>query len=165
MKPEYIIIHHSTTKDGRKNDWKAIRRYHTSWRYKGNIITEEEGRLRILAGVRGIEPPWIDIGYNLGLEQEGDQFWWKLGRPLTMNGAHCVEHGMNHKSIGICVVGNYDVDILPDTMFHLLVNRVLELMQEFSIPLQNIKRHCDYAPYKTCPGKLFPWERFMNSLL
>lgn len=164
MTPEYIVIHHSATKDGSQNDWEAIRRYHMSWRYQGNIITEAEAKARIANGVKGVESPWKDIGYNWGAEFDGDCYRWKIGRPLTMNGAHCLEQGMNHRSIGICVVGNYDLDLVPDRLLQIVVQNVAALMQQFKIPRANIKRHSDYASYKTCPGTRFPWYRFIAEL-
>lgn len=164
MIPTYIIIHHSATKDGKQNDWEAIRRYHTSWRYQGNIISEQEARQRIVNGIRGVESPWLDIGYHFGIEQENGVYVWKNGRPLNMNGAHCYELGMNSKAIGICVVGNYDVDMISEEAFSLLVDHVDGLRYVYAIPVTNVKRHSDFASYKSCPGKLFPWERFIGLL-
>ena len=40
----YILIHHSATVDGDVNDWDAIKKYHMSWRYQGNIITEKKAK-------------------------------------------------------------------------------------------------------------------------
>lgn len=43
------------------------------------------------------------IGYNFVIDLDGNV---EAGRPLTMNGAHCV--GYNNHSIGICYVGGLD---------------------------------------------------------
>jgi N-acetyl-anhydromuramyl-L-alanine amidase AmpD len=140
MKPTRIIIHHSLTKDGATVSWGAIRKYHV----------ETEG--------------WRDIGYHYGIELVGNYYEIFVGRPETEEGAHCKEQGMNHVSIGICMVGNFDEDTLPDAAMKQLVRLVRSIMATWGIPKENIKKHHDYASYKSCPGKLFPWDRLMNSL-
>lgn len=164
MVPEYIIVHHSATKDGVVNDWQAIRRYHMSWRYQGDIITEKQAQALIAQGVHGVEKPWLDIGYHYGIELIGTQYETMVGRSPTTTGAHCLEQGMNTKSLGVCVVGNYDVDILPDPAFEKLVVLMLSLMEVWHIPKEKVKRHTDYASYKTCPGSQFPWARLIAAL-
>lgn len=164
MIPRYIIIHHSATEDGETADWPAIRRYHTSWRYKGLILTPERARELIQAGKVGVEAPWRDIGYHFGVELVADKYVIQTGRPVTQEGAHCKEGGMNRQSLGVCMVGNYDVDELPDAARRLLADLVSSQLRQFSIPVENVKKHHDYAAYKTCPGSRFPWGELIENL-
>ncbi len=152
----HIIVHHSATKDGKVNDWDAIRHYHMSYRIDGTSVTvkEFERRLLVKEGKR-FERPWTDIGYHYGIERAGDVFVLQLGRPLDRAGAHTV--GMNHCAIGICCVGNYDIGPPPEEMIAMLVDLLKELCEQYGIPVGNIQRHSDYAP-KTCPGTQFDLE-------
>ena len=71
MNPQYIVIHHSLTKDGTVVDWEAIRRYHK----------ETNG--------------WSDIGYHYGIERVGGGLSLQVGRPESQPGAHTKEMHMN----------------------------------------------------------------------
>lgn len=129
---EYIIIHHSLTKDSQTVSWQAIRRYHI------------------------YELKWEGIGYHFGMELVNDEYEILVGRPLTKEGAHC--KGMNSKAIGICCVGNYDLIAPPNCLFHNLGQHlIIPLMKIFNIPIENIKGHRDYAD-KTCPGTKFDMQ-------
>lgn len=145
MIPTHIIIHHSLTKDSDTVSWQAIRRYHM----------EELG--------------WNDTGYHAGIELVAGRFEILLGRMPTVPGAHCKEEGMNYKALGICCVGNFDlqsdVDIFVNRGgFDLAVRLVRSWCEIMRIPPTNVKRHSDYAPYKSCPGKAFPWTRFLGAI-
>lgn len=122
-----IMIHHSLTADGKVVDTQAIRRYHTE----------------ILR--------WSDIGYHFLIENINGEYEVLLGRPLTRAGAHCP--AVNRTAIGICCVGNYDLEPPPENMLHILKKRlILPLSELFGI--NEILYHRDYSR-KTCPGKLF----------
>lgn len=137
MKPSFIIIHHSLTRDSGTVSWQAIRRYH----------------VEILG--------WVAIGYQLGIEKVNGEYEILMGRMLDEAGAHT--KGMNARSIGICVVGNFDEDELLREALAILLELCRSLMDIFGIPVENIKRHSDYAD-KSCPGRKFPWERFIEAL-
>ncbi|MBN2317928.1 MAG: N-acetylmuramoyl-L-alanine amidase [Acidobacteria bacterium] len=139
MRPDHIVIHHSLTEDGTTVSWGAIRKYHL---HKG----------------------WIDVGYHFGLELIGDHYEILMGRMQEQTGAHCREEGMNRRSLGICVVGNFDFAPPPDPALDQLAMLVKSLQGIWSIPIENVKRHTDFATYKSCPGKLFPWEGFISML-
>ena len=133
MNRAYIMIHHSLTKDGQVVDWKAIKRYHIK--------------------TRG----WRDIGYHYGVEEVNGIYQVMLGRDLNTSGAHCKHSNMNRLAVGICVVGNYDNRAPSMESLNLLAAAVVvPLMRKYDIPIENIVRHHDYTPYKTCPGKMFP---------
>jgi len=143
MKPEYIIIHHSLTEDSGTVSWQAIRRYHVK------------------------ELGWRDVGYHLGVELVNGTPEVLLGRWFTEVGAHTV--GMNSKSIGICVVGNFDEDVqvarmISDGRFETLIRVTNQVASMFNIPAARVYPHRQFAPNKSCPGKLFPWTAFIDAV-
>ncbi len=164
MRPTHIILHHSLTKDGRALNWQAIRRYHTSYRCQGRIVSAAEARKLAAAGLH-VEPPWDDVGYHFGIELVGSQYEIIAGRMLNATGAHCPQAAMNHRSIGICFVGNFDTAPPPVDQWAAGVRLVKSLMESFDIPAKNVHGHRNYAPWKTCPGKCFDLERFRRALI
>jgi len=133
-KPEVIIIHHSATKDGTAKDFNAIKNYHK------NTLG------------------WRDIGYNWIIEKVNGKAAVIKGRSESISGAHT--KGMNDKSIGICVVGNYDKDNVPSDLYAELVELIADIRSRHGdLPL---KKHSDYAN-KTCPGLNFPFEQLVEA--
>jgi len=153
MKKTHIVIHHSLTKDSKTVSWGAIRRFHT----------DPDGRYKMR-----------DIGYHLGIELARNHYEIFFGRMLDRVGAHCREANMNRIGIGICMVGNFDVEEPPQAAMDQLDQVVRWLMRRENIPSTNVIGHREAGlmvgkdwrkgEYKTCPGKLFPMEEFRNSL-
>ena len=142
-----IVVHHSSTPDGTV---EAFRKYHI----------EHNG--------------WDDIGYHYVIEYVGGVPAIVKGREENREGAHT--KGENRRSIGICIVGNFDIKS-PDRE---IINKLVELIKEIRSRHGNlpIAYHNEYAS-KTCPGKMFinkedlekitvdkvHWaERYFNSL-
>jgi len=138
--PGYIMIHHSLTQDGRTVSWDAIRRYHV----------ETLG--------------WRNIGYHYGIELIGDRYEVLTGRMVPETGAHCREHHMNHHSVGVCFMGNFDLIAPPQEQWDLGVALVKSLMLLLEIPAICVCGHREYAPYKSCPGAQFNLEAFRRAL-
>ncbi len=135
-KPTTIVIHHSATKDSGTVSWGAIEKYHI----------ETQG--------------WSDIGYHAGVELIGDSAYALSGRPEWAIAAAVKENLMNALGLHVCVVGDYDVDIPSDVVLKVLAERVVKpWMKKYNIVTNNIKRHHDYASYKTCPGVKFPMDK------
>jgi N-acetylmuramoyl-L-alanine amidase len=133
MKVKKLIIHHSLTFDGKVVDWTAIRKYHI----------ETNG--------------WADIGYQYGIELVGDKYVVQKGRSEHTPGAHCL--GQNDKSIGICVVGNYDLAEPANAALNLLAELCADICKRYGLTSNDIFPHNQFASYKTCPGKKFSMEK------
>ena len=131
MIPNKIIVHHSLTKDSQTVSWGAIRKYHI----------ETNG--------------WDDIGYQFGIELINDHYEILMGRRPDLIGAHTI--GQNDQSIGVCVVGNYDVDPVPNKLKNEIQKLLTWLLLNYQIPSKEIYGHCEFST-KTCPGKnLMDW--------
>ena len=164
MTPTHIVLHHSLTKDSETVSWGAIRRYHTSWKCNGEIITQAKARELMAVGVKGVESPWRDIGYHFGIELIGNEYEVLLGRMPYETGAHCTQQGMNSKALGILFTGNFDLIKPPEAMWKKGLLVVAALCKAFKIPVDNIQGHRYYAGYKSCPGKLFDVDKFKKDL-
>lgn len=148
-----IVIHHSATKDGVTSDWEAIRKWHTGQTGSDNPASPEFNKYTI--------SPMTDIGYHFGIELVNHRLEYRIGRPLSRDGAHCV--GLNRHGIGICVVGNFDLVDPSERHYFLCACLCRELQRKFDIPTYNIVRHSEYAP-KTCPGKLFSFQHLLSAI-
>lgn len=144
MNPNKIIIHHSLTEDGATVSWNAIRDYHV----KNN--------------------GWRDIGYHYGIELVGEQYDIFKGRMDDEVGAHCL--GFNDKSIGICVVGNFDQAAPNDKQLALLKKLCRALMNIYGIKTEDVLGHWEtyekmgQAVQKSCPGNKFSMPTFRAAL-
>lgn len=127
MKPENIdaiIIHCSATKEGIDYHLADIDKWH---REKG----------------------WKCCGYNYVIDLDGQV---EIGRPITMDGAHCV--GYNNHSIGICYIGGLDKsgrakDTRTDAQKASLATLVYRLIEKY--PIVEVLGHRDTGAKKDCP--------------
>jgi len=133
-----IIVHHSLTKDGQTVNSEAIRRYHV----------ETLG--------------WDDVGYHFLVEKVRGLYVVVPGRSLGRVGAHT--KGRNEESIGVCLVGNWDEELPPVQALLKLEDLVLGLCSFFSISATRIYPHNEFAPNKSCPGRLFPISSFSHEI-
>jgi len=138
MRWENIIIHHSLTKDSDTVSWQAIRKYHI----------ETMG--------------FKSTGYHYGIELINDEYEIIVGRLLDEQGAHT--KGKNHDSIGICIVGNFDLAPPNERQWELTTKLCVSLARVFNIRLSNIYGHRDFANYKTCPGVMFNMEKLRDDV-
>jgi len=135
--PNKIIIHHSLTKDTGTVSWGAIRRYHIE--------------------TMGFD----DIGYQWGIELVNDHYEILMGRRPDQTGAHTI--GQNDQSIGICVVGNYDIDPVPDVLKDEIQKLLTWLIFNYNISSKEIYGHTEFANYKSCPGKnMMEWLKTLR---
>jgi len=160
-----VCIHHSFSPDRKTSDWEGIRRFHTSYRQDGQIISKGLYERLKSYKVSGLTPPWSDIGYHFGVELVGEGYVVKEGRPLNKSGAHCP--CINSTHIGICVVGNFDANHLPTPALVVLTQLVKDLARRYGFILTEpgVVTYHNQHSQKTCPGKLFPTlETFLKML-
>ena len=136
MKPTRIILHHSLTKDSKTVSTGAIRDYHIN------------------------RCGWTDIGYHFLIEKARNHPEIFAGRMPDVKGVHCSGHNQN--TIGICFVGNFDVDEVPVSVWNKGIKLVKYLIRQFDI--KEIVGHCELNPLKSCPGKNFNINKFREEV-
>jgi len=150
MIPKEIFIHHSLTKDGPTVSWGAIRKYHMTPASQGGPA----------------DGPWKDIGYHAGIElvESGGVLYFEIlvGRFWNEQGAHAGA-GHNAGSLGFVFIGNFDLGEPPAAMLERGAKFIRFWMDLCGIPIEKVRRHSEVAA-KTCPGKLFPWAKFIDLL-
>lgn len=135
--PEYIIIHHSATTQG---DAETFRKNHKA---KG----------------------WRDIGYHyvIGNGTYSGDGEVEIGRTEAEDGAHCSADGMNRKSIGICLVGNFDKQKPTPAQMEALERLCKDIMAQYKIPVSKVLGHGE-VDATNCPGKNFDMATFRKRL-
>ena len=139
LKWRYIVLHHSETDDDAyKGDFEGIRHYHM------------------------VEKGWAEIAYHFLIEKVDDKLVIRIGRPLSMQGAHCQGFNKDAKAgIGICHVGNFDHYKPDPVLIQLSLQLSRMLMQLFDIPKENVIGHRESfvmlgkSVEKLCPGSRF----------
>jgi len=111
---------------------------------------------------------FTDIGYHYGIERVGGGLSLQIGRPESQPGAHTKEMHMNLKSIGICVVGNFDLAPPGLEVMRFLADIVKRKGAEYGIPFNAVLGHREVGlmagfdwrkgQYKSCPGKHFQMD-------
>lgn len=141
---KYIIIHHSASDEGNA---LLFHRSHMNYRGfsrgLGYHFVIDNGTYGKPKGYIEVSPRWIK----------------------QQDGAHCKASGMNRKSIGVCLVGNFSKRNLSDKQLSALVYLVNILRRRYNVPLKNIMGHGQVPNAATeCPGTMFPWNRFFALL-
>lgn len=99
---------------------------------------------------------WSDIGYHWLIDDKGKIH---KGRPEDEQGAHA--YGINERSLGVCVIGDYSRSKPSDAALSSLVFVLADLCRRFRLKRENIIGHRDAVRFtKTatpteCPGDTF----------
>lgn len=102
--------------------------------------------------------PLSTLGYYVGYHRliTGDKNY--QARIDTEEGAHCNQKvngvSMNFQSLGVCIGFDGDTEYPTDIQANLLREQIWRWMDAYSIPIENVKFHREYATNKTCPGSL-----------
>ena len=129
-----IIIHCSDSNFG---DAAEIRRWHMepprNWADCGYHFV-------ILNGVRKSKQPFNEI----------DNGKIETGRPIDQAGAHCA--GMNHNSIGICLIGKEEFEPAQFEAAAILINDLMQQFPTIDTVLGHYQTETGAAQGKTCPN-------------
>ncbi len=141
---EYVVLHHSATHEGNANNFDKYHREQKKWEY-------------------GLAYHFVignGNGSGNGEIEVGDR--WKK----QIHGAHTANTDLNQIAIGICLVGNFEENNEPtDNQFKSLISLVSYLSKKYNIPESHIVKHGQVLQKGTaCPGKNFPYKRFINEL-
>ncbi len=103
---------------------------------------------------------WEAIGYNYFIEEDGTII---EGRGMKV-GAHT--KGMNKRSIGICLSGNFDIEFPTQQQLISLKKLCTFLIKKYNISIERVIGHREVENAgKTCPGINFDMDQFRKSLL
>jgi hypothetical protein len=132
--PTALVLHCSAGPDRILADWPAVIRYHVD--------------------TRG----WEDVGYHYGLEFVQGDIVLQAGRPAWAKGSHCRAGGMNHRSIGLCVVGEFEHGPLLPALYWATVDAIAWLCRVHDIAPVEVYGHREFESGKTCPGRAWSME-------
>lgn len=142
MTPQYVVIHTSSS-SAPEIDIRDIDKWH---RANG----------------------WSGCGYHYVILDDNRYDRWRdgevqEGRPLGSIGAHT--RGINHESIGICLIGDGDNVRFTNCQWLSLSRLCISLLRRYSLPVEAVIGHHEvndliarglvaatYATEKTCPG-------------
>ncbi|MFH1092788.1 MAG: N-acetylmuramoyl-L-alanine amidase [Candidatus Omnitrophota bacterium] len=140
---EYIIIHHSATDAGNALGFHKNHETRGFDKGLGYHFVIDNGTQDKNDGHIEISPRWTK----------------------QQDGAHCKAGNMNCRSIGICLVGNFNKGRVSEKEMESLVYLVNRLRSYYKIPKKNIIGHGQVKGASTdCPGNNFPWKIFWDKL-
>lgn len=95
-----------------------------------------------------------DIGYHYLIDRQGRVI---EGRSIRWQGAHAGDSSSNRGNVGICLLGNFEVEKPTAAAIRSLERLIVELQRELRIPRRNVRPHSDWKE-TLCPGRhLLPW--------
>ncbi len=118
----------------------------------GVVFSEDEDPVQHLqklqAWSRSDEKNWIDIPYHFMLDLEGKIY---ETRPINYPGATNTTYDPTGHAL-ICVMGNYEEQIISEEQLDALVNLCTYLAKLYNVDPATIKGHKDYTE-TLCPGR------------
>jgi LysM repeat protein len=131
--PNRITVHHS----GDKDDLNANSE---TWLHQVD--------LNHISG-NGHAEPWACIGYHFIIDASGKVY---EGRPLKYQGAHAGNNEVNRLNIGICLMGDFDVQRVPAKQRTALLSTLDRLCLQYGINRAAVYGHQKFKITK-CPGR------------
>jgi len=140
---KYIVIHHSGSESGSA---RAFDRYHREERHMENGLAYHF----VIGNGNGMADGEIAIGNR-----------WKE----QLDGGHLASESLNEKSIGICLVGNFDEERPSERQMRALDALINYLLDHCHLKTSAIKTHQKINPiYTRCPGRHFPTQDFLKEI-
>lgn len=118
--------------------------------------------------------PWLGLGYHFVIDNGAGGpdgkvevgFRWEE----QMQGAHCrpancVDNYWNEHTIGICLVGNFELNRPTNAQYDSLARLVKFLCNRYGIGLDRVQGHGQVTGTNTrCPGRFFSWQELRQRL-
>lgn len=140
---KYIVVHHSATESGSA---VGMDRYHREERHMENGLAYHF----VIGNGHGMGDGEISIGKR-----------WRE----QLDGGHLASESLNAKSIGICLVGNFDQERPTQKQMAGLEALVNYLLRRCRLAPSAIKTHQQINPIHTrCPGRNFPSKALAKNL-
>jgi len=148
------------------NRWKYIVIHHSAGNY-GNIeFLQKIHRQRQSKDPIDAIPYHYVIGNGNGLKMGEVANDWRKENNIW--GAHVSGRNSdrNFRGLGICLIGNFEENEVPEAQYQSLVKLTKQLMAKHNILAENLSGH-GLTPGETtlCPGKHFPMERFIRDVI
>lgn len=124
---EYVTIHHG-----------------------GEDFPEDKDVIKYLRGLQSwsrSSKGWMDNPYHYMIDLQGNIY---EARPIKYPGDTNTAYDPTGHAL-ICVMGNYENQILTETQFEQLARLTAMLANQYNVPQEKIKSHKDYAE-TLCPG-------------
>ncbi len=118
----------------------------------GEFFPEEKDMYQYLRNLQSWsrrDKKWIDIPYHFIIDLKGNIY---ETRPINFPGDTNTDYDVNGHAL-ICVVGNYEEQIINQSQLNSLVSLISFLKEKYNISVQNIRGHKDYTNQTVCPGK------------
>jgi len=139
----YVVIHHSATRNGSLD---SIDMYHRRSRRMENGAAYHF----VICNGNGKPDGTIEVGNR-----------WKR----QIKGGHLASDDLNEVAIGICLIGNFEVDQPTAAQMKSLYALVSYLNNRCNIPKSRVQSHTQINTRPTaCPGKRFPMTTLRENL-
>lgn len=92
---------------------------------------------------------WADIGYHFLIDPQG--LIWE-GRPLSVQGAHAGDSLANRGNVGVCLLGNFDQQQVPQAQRAALERLLDTLRSRFALARSVVTPHSHWKS-TACPGR------------
>ena len=140
-------------------DWNRITVHHSamsSGSIHGANVHAVASLLQKIQGEHMSGNGWGDIGYHYLIDPDGRVY---EGRRLEFQGAHAGNHDLNHKNIGVCLLGNFETEQPTSRALSSLRGLIDELRGRYRISASRVYGHSDFKN-TACPGHhLLAWVR------
>lgn len=143
----YIVIHHSA---GNYGNIEFLQKVHKQRQAKDPIDAI---------------PYHYVIGNGNGMELGKVESDWRQQNNIW--GAHVSGNNSdrNFRGIGICLIGNFEKEQVPEEQYKALLKLTKELITKYNISKDNISGHGKTSgEFTKCPGKFFPFNRFYKDI-
>jgi N-acetylmuramoyl-L-alanine amidase len=139
---KHIVIHHSGTDMGSEETFDRYHREHNKWLGVGYDF--------VIGNGNGARDGLVEVTFR-----------WEQ----QIDGAHANHPEYNKYGIGICVVGDFNVNYPSPAQIDALVGLLNYLQERCRIPTDHVLGHRHVRTGSTdCPGKRFPWYEVISRL-